>query len=180
MTTDIATRRQLVAGAVAFAGFGAGPTRAWAGPEEGISYTAESIHQEPVFQASRKRVYEALTDARQFDRILQFSGATQSGMALGRKPTEISRQVGGAFTLFGGHIVGRHVELVPYERIIQAWRVVDWNPGVYSIVKFELTEQGSGTKIIFDHTGFPEGKAQHLADGWKVNYWEPLQKYLAS
>jgi activator of HSP90 ATPase len=180
MTTDAPTRRQLVAGAVAFAGCAARPIRVWAGTEDDISHAAESIHQEPVFQASRKRIYEALTDARQFDKIVQLSGAMQSGMALGKKPTEISRQVGGAFTLFGGHIVGRHVELEPSQRIVQAWRVVDWNPGIYSIVKFELTEQGSSTKIIFDHTGFPQGKAQHLAEGWKANYWEPLQKYLAS
>ena len=180
MTTDIPTRRQLVAGTVAFAGFGAGPTRAWAGPEEGISHTAESIHQEPAFRASRKRVYEALTDAGQFGKIEQLSAAMQSGMPPGKNPTEISRQVGGAFQLFGGHIVGRHIELVPNQRIVQAWRVVDWNPGVYSIVTFELTEQGSNTKIIFDHIGFPEGKAQQLADGWTANYWEPLRKYLAS
>jgi activator of HSP90 ATPase len=104
----------------------------------------------------------------------------QSAMSLGSKSTEISQQVGGAFTLFGGHIVGRHIELMPNQRIVQAWRVVDWNPGVYSIVKFELAEQGSGAKIVFDHTGFPEGKGQHLAAGWTANYWEPLQKYLAS
>ena len=149
MAIDAPSRRQLVARAVAFAGCAARPIAVWAGAEDGISHTAESIHQEPVFQASRKRVYEALTEAKQFDRIVQLSGAMQSGMALGKKPTEISRQVGGAFTLFGGHILGRHVELVPYERIVQAWRVVDWNLGVYSIVKFELTEQGSGTKIVF-------------------------------
>ena len=160
--------------------FWRGPTRAWAAPEEDISYTAESIHQEPVFRASRKRVYEALTDAGQFGKIEQLSAAMQSGMAPGKNPTEISRQVGGAFQLFGGHIVGRHIELVPNQRIVQAWRVVDWNPGVYSIVTFELTEQGSNTKIIFDHIGFPEGKAQQLADGWTANYWEPLRKYLAS
>jgi activator of HSP90 ATPase len=71
-----------------------------------------------------------------------------------------------------GHITGRHIELVPDQRIVQARRVVDWILGVYSIVKFELTEQGSDTKIIFDHTGFPVGKAQHLAEGWKANYWE--------
>jgi len=35
------------------------------------------------------------------------------------------------------------------------------------------------TKIIFDHTGFPQGKGEHLADGWKANYWEPLEKYLS-
>ena len=180
MTTEASTRRQLVAGAVAFAGCVARPIRVWAGAEDGISHTAESIHQEPVFQASRKRVFEALTDARQFDKIGQLSGAMQSGVALGKKPTEIGRQVGGAFTLFDGHIFGRQVELEPYERIVQAWRVVDWNPGIYSIVKFELTEQGSNTKIIFDHTGFPVGKAQHLAEGWTANYWEPLRKYLSS
>ena len=94
-------------------------------------------------------------------------------------PAEISRDVGGAFTCFGGHIVGRHVELVPNERIVQAWRVVTWDPGVYSIAKFELKEQGSKTRLMFDHTGFPHGKAEHLADGWKQNYWEPLRKYLA-
>jgi predicted TIM-barrel fold metal-dependent hydrolase len=57
--------------------------------------------------------------------------------------------------------------------------VVVWNPGVYSIAKFELAEQGPGTKLIFDHTGFPEGQAQHLADGWKEHYWDTLEKYLA-
>jgi len=180
MTTDSATRRQVVAGAVAFAGFAAAPIRTVAAAEEGISHTAESIHQEPVFPAPQGRVYEALTDAGQFGKIEKLSAAMQSGVAPGKRPTEISRQVGGAFTLFGGHIVGRHIELVPHKRIVQAWRVVDWNPGVYSIVKFELTEQDSSTRITFDHAGFPEGKAQHLAEGWTANYWEPLRKYLAS
>jgi len=180
MTAGVPSRRQLVAGAVAFAGCAAGPIRVWAADEDGISHAAESIHQEPVFQASRKRVYEALTEARRFDRIVQSSEAVKSGMALGKRPTEISRQVGGAFTLFGGHIIGRHVELVASQRIVQAWRVVDWNPGIYSIVKFELAEQGSNTKIVFDHTGFPGGKAQELAEGGTANYWEPLRKYLSS
>ena len=180
LAIDALSRRQLVAGAVTFAASAAHPIQVWAGAEDGISHTAESIHQEPVFQASRKHIYEALTDARQFDKIVQLTGAMQSGMALGKNPTEISWQVGGAFTLFGGHIVGRHVELEPSQRIVQAWREVDWNLGVYSMVKFELTEQGSNTKIIFEHTGFPVGKAQHLAEGWTANYWEPLRKYLSS
>ena len=174
------TRRQMMVGAaVAFGGLSIGSVDAWAGTEEGVSHTAESIHQEPVFKASRKRVYEALTDPKVFNKVTQLSEAMQSPMSLGNKPTEISRQEGGAFTLFGGHLVGRHIELVANERIVQAWRVVDWNPGVYSIVKFELAEQSSGTKLVFDHTGFPEGKGQHLAHGWKANYWDPLGKYLA-
>jgi activator of HSP90 ATPase len=100
-------------------------------------------------------------------------------MHLGDEPAAISREVGGAYTLFGGYITGRHVELVPNERIVQAWRTGGWKPGVYSIAKFELVEQGSGTKIIFDHTGFPKGEAEALASGWKAHYWEPLEKLLA-
>jgi len=173
------TRRQAIAGlAIALGGLALGSAQAWAGAEEEISHTAESIHQEPVFKASRKRVYEALTDTQQFDKVIQISGVMKS-MHLGGKPTEISREVGGAFALFGGYITGRQVELVPNERIVQAWRTGGWDPGVYSIAKFELVEQGSGTKIVFDHTGFPRGAAETLASGWRAHYWDPLQKLLA-
>jgi uncharacterized protein YndB with AHSA1/START domain len=173
------TRRQAIVGvAVAFGGLAVSPTKSWAGAEEEISRTAESIHQEVVFKASRNRVYEALTDAKQFDKIIQLSGVMQA-MHLPGKPAEISSDLGGSFTLFGGHITGRHVELVPNQRIVQAWRAGNWPPGVYSIVKFDLVEQGSGTRIVFDHTGFPKGEAESLAAGWKAHYWEPMQKLLA-
>lgn len=177
--TNSPTRRQAIAGvAMVFSGTALFPATAWTEPVEEISRTAESIHQEPQFKASRKQLYEALIDTKQFDKVIQLSGAMKS-MSLGTKPTQISREVGGAFTIFGGHIVGRQIELMPNERIVQAWRVADWTPGVYSIVKFELVERGSGTKIVFDHTGFPNGKAEHLAEGWKTHYWEPLEKFLA-
>ena len=173
------TRRQMLVGTTAvLTGLGFGPVSAVAHTEEGVSRTAESIHQEPLFKANPKRVYEALTDEKQFEKVTQLSAAMQSGAALGNEPTQIAREAGGPFTIFRGHIAGRHIELVPNQRIVQAWRVVDWDPGIYSIVKFELTGQGSGTKIIFDHAGFPLGNGQHLADGWKANYWEPLEKYL--
>ena len=137
----------------------------------GISHTAESIHQEVVFKGARQRIYEALTDEKKFSQVTDFimKGAS----------TQISREVGGSFSIFGGVILGRHIELVPDEHIVQAWREKDWTPGVYSIVRFELDEEGAGTKLIFDHTGFPQGAAVHLAPGWWSHYWEPLQKYLA-
>jgi uncharacterized protein YndB with AHSA1/START domain len=173
------TRRQAIVGAaIAFGGLALASPVVWAEADEEISHTAESIHQEPFFKASRMRVYDALTDAKQFDKVIQLSGVMQS-MHLADKPAEISREVGGAFVLFGGHITGRHVELVPNQRIVQAWRAGNWAPGVYSIAKFELVEQASGTRIVFDHTGFPKGEAESLASGWKAHYWEPLAKLLS-
>ncbi len=36
------------------------------------------------------------------------------------------------------------LELVPDQRIVEAWRVKDWPAGVYSIAKFEFKPQGFG------------------------------------
>ena len=123
-----------------------------------------TIHQEIDFNASPQLLYEALLDANQFT---AFSG----------RPAEINREVGGAFSLFGGHIIGRNVELLPNHRIVQAWRVVTWPEGVYSIAKFELKPHGSGTRLVLDHIGFPEGLHDHLAEGWDSNYWMLLKTY---
>ena len=130
----------------------------------GAQLKSITIHQEVDFQASPQRVYDALLDTKQFSAF--------SGMQ-----AEINREVGGAFTIFSGHIIGRNLELIPNKRIVQAWRVVDWPEGVYSIVKFELKPQGSGTHLVFDHTGFPEELRDHLAEGWQDHYWARLQKY---
>jgi activator of HSP90 ATPase len=172
------TRRQVMAGiAITLGGLALGSTRVQATADDGISHDADSIHQEPVFKASRSRVYETLLDAKQFDKVIELSGVMQA-MHLGNKPAEINREPGGAFALFGGYITGRQVELIPSQRIVQAWRAGSWPAGAYSIVRFDLVEQGSSTRIVFDHTGFPKGEAESLASGWKAHYWEPMAKLL--
>ncbi len=167
------TRRQMIVGSgIALGGLAAAVARA--GGQEASAKSARTgaitisraIHQEEDFNASPQRIYEALLDAKQFS---AFSGG---------RPAEVHREVGGAFSLFAGHIVGRNLELVPNRRIVQAWRVASWPEGVYSIARFELMGHGSGTRVIFDHTGFPPELAEHLESGWQANYWKPLRKYL--
>jgi activator of HSP90 ATPase len=174
-------RRQWIAKAAAATGaLILTSTHVHAASEGDVSRTAEAIHQETIFKASVKRVYDALVDAEQFQRVeLLSEAANMKAMDVTGKPAAISREPGGAFSLFGAHILGRQIELVPNQRIVQAWRVSDWDPGVYSIARFELSDQGSGTKLVFDHVGFPAGNGEHLAAGWKSHYWEPLQKFLA-
>ena len=173
------TRRLWMKGiAMAIGGLAAGSMDAAAKNDDGVSHTAEAIHQETVLKASPKRIYEALTDAAQFQKIELLGGAMKA-TDLEAKPAVISREPGGAFSIFGAYIVGRQLELVPNQRIVQAWREISWEPGVFSIAKFELKEQGSGTKLIFDHTGFPAGAGDHLAAGWNSHYWEPLEKMLS-
>jgi activator of HSP90 ATPase len=175
-----ARRQVITGGAIAVAGVLMCPLPVLADASDEVSHTAEAIHQERLFKAGRKRIYEALTVTIQFDRVTQLTGVMQSAaMSKMQKPTAISPHVGGTFTLFGGYIVGRHIELVPNELIVQAWRVGSWDRGIYSIIRFQLTEQGAGTKIIFDHAGFPKGQAEHLASGWQEHYWDPLEKFLS-
>jgi activator of HSP90 ATPase len=170
-------RQWLLRGAAAASGFALAPVHAIGASDDGIVRTAEAIHQEVTFKATAKRVYDALTDAAQFQKVEMLSDAMQS-LDLNSHPAAISHETGGAFSLFGDYIVGRQIELVPGQRIVQVWRVQSWKAGVYSLVRFELTEQDATTKIAFDHVGFPPGTAEHLAAGWYAHYWEPLAKFL--
>ena len=86
------------------------------------------IHQESIINADPQAVYEVLTDGPKF--------AAATGM-----PAQLSDREGETFTLFGGRVEGRQIELVPGQRIVQAWRFGAnhpscWDAGVYSIVRF--------------------------------------------
>ena len=173
----VSTRRKLITGAVVAVGGLVARPRVWSNTQAnqekikepqstGVEGLLTYLHQEIDIKASRQRIYDALLDSNQF--------AAFTGM-----PAEINREPGGTFSVFGGLIIGRNIELVPKERIVQAWRPADWEPGVYTLVRFELKEWASQTKVILDHTGFREGNFRHLDSGWYLRYWEPLRKFLA-
>lgn len=88
------TRRQVIAGvAMTFGGLALGLTKVRAATGEEISRTAESLHQETVLKASRNRVYEALTDAKQFNEVTKIVAAMEPAISLEKSPTQISPDV---------------------------------------------------------------------------------------
>lgn len=121
-----------------------------------------SIHQEVTIDASPAAVYGVLTSSDEFAR-----------MTGGRK-ADISRDIGGAVSLFGGDIEARNVELKPGKRVVQAWRSKAWPEGVHSIIRFELAPAGKGTKLVFDQAGHPDDAQAMLEGGWPKMYWEPM------
>jgi len=174
-SATVPTRRQVILGIATTLGGMAVGSRALAHagqaamqqqPGNAANDTRTALHYDIDFDASPQRIYEALLDAGQFTAF--------SGM-----PAQIDRREGGAFSLFGGQIIGRTIELVADQRIVQAWRPTHWNAGIYSIVLFALKPRGSGSTLAFDHTGFPAGEADSLDWGWHHHYWDPLKKYLA-
>lgn len=136
-------------------------------PSTSANQSRTSLHQEIDYKASSERIYQVLLSSKDFT---TFSGAA----------AEIDPKPGGTFSMFGGLVVGRNVELVLNRRIVQAWRLSQEFPeGTYSLVKMELKAIDSQTRLVLDHTGFPEGHFDHLSEGWHSHYWEPLRKFLA-
>ena len=130
------------------------------------------IHQESVIAATPQAVYEVLTDGQKF--------AAATGM-----PAQLSDRVGEAFSLFGGRVEGRQIELVPGQRIVQAWRFgamhpSEWDAGVYSVVRFTLSSQQDGTRFIIDHAGVPREWHDHIFTGYPSFYQQPLERYFAA
>lgn len=126
---------------------------------------SDPIHHEIKLNASPKRVYETLMDSKQHAEVT------------GGAAADISSEAGGTFSTHGGQIEGRHVELVPEKRIVQAWRASDWPESVYSLVRFEMNPEGGATKLVFDHWGVPDHARDQVEAGWKSRYWDPLKKY---
>ena len=148
---NVMTRRRMISAAATLAGlsttFGMQSVAAQEMkkvPAKSANAKRTSLHQEVDLPAAPDRVYHLLLDSKEF--------AELSGM-----PAQIEGVAGGAFAMFGKVVYGRNVELVPNERVIQAWGDTGWGLGVYSIARFELKKQGSGTRVVLDHTGFPGG-----------------------
>ena len=130
------------------------------------------IHQEAIIDADPKAVYDVLTDGQKF--------AAATGM-----PAQLSDREGETFTLFGGRVEGRQIELVPGRRIVQAWRFgaghpSPWDDGVYSVVRFTLSGEEGGTRFIIDHAAVPPEWHDHISTGYPTFYEQPLERYFAA
>jgi activator of HSP90 ATPase len=123
-----------------------------------------NIHHEVTLNASPELVYEVLTNGAKFAEVTG-------------KPAKGGESTGAAFSLFDGWLQGRQVELVPNELIAQAWRFMDWDPGVYSMVRFQLKPEGKGTRVILDQGGVPQAVHEHVRTNWDGFYFDAFKKH---
>jgi len=131
-----------------------------------------SVHQEALIDATPLEVFTYLTDGETF--------AAATGAA-----ARLEAREGSAFWLFDARIEGRQIELVPGERVVQAWRFGEahpdvWDPGVYSIVRFTMTEEGGRTRFVVDHGAIPAEWLEHIESGYPIFYAEPMTRYFAA
>jgi len=126
-----------------------------------------SIQQRVKLDASPEQVYQVLADATALS-------------ALSGKSGQPGRTAGAEFSAFDGNVVGRQIELVPGERLVQAWRFPVWEPGTYSIVTFTLTAADGGTLMAVEQHGVPADWHEHVSTNWPTFYLTPLAQHFAS
>ncbi len=127
----------------------------------------QDLHQEIQFDAPADTVYDALMDES------KHAAFTDSEARIAPVP-------GGAVSAWGGYIEGWNADLVPGERIVQAWRASDWPDGAWSIATFTFTDLPEGRCLLsFHQSGVPDDFATAIAQGWHDYYWTPLAAWLA-
>jgi len=114
-----------------------------------ISLTGGSHSSGSSLQAAPKRVYEPLTDAKQFDKVVHLS---EAGMCW--KAATKSARSGRHILLIWRIYSGRHIELVPNERIVRAGgRKLE--PRQFFDREIRPDRAGFGDKLVFDTPASP-------------------------
>lgn len=121
----------------------------------------EPITQSYNMKATPAQVFDALTDPKV---IQKWSGA----------PTNMDDQVGTEFTLFGGQIQGKNLEVVPNQKLVQEWASKEWQ--TTSKVTFTLNDNNGETTVELHHEGVPEAAVEQISAGWKEYYLGQIQK----
>ena len=91
---------------------------------------------------------------------------------------KVNGKVGGKFTAWDGYIFGSTLELVPDQRIVQAWRTSEFaDDDPDSHLEVDLKAVKGGTKVTFTHTKIPEGQADLYRQGWEDFYFKPMKEH---
>ena len=126
----------------------------------------KTIKQRVKFKAAPATIYELLADSRKHSAVT------------GRKAT-ISTKIGGAFSACGDEVTGINVDLVPAQRIVQAWRHRRFPEGIFSMAAVTLkpTPDG-GTELVLTHRGVPKDLIPETEQAWRDQYWSRIKAYL--
>jgi activator of HSP90 ATPase len=115
-----------------------------------------------LIPATQEEVYLALTNPLS---IKLWTGAE----------AEMSTIPGTEFSLFDGDIVGKNLEFVENQKIVQEWYFDGQEEK--SIVTIKLHEHKKGTSVELLHTNIPSENYEEFVDGWDSSYFGELLEF---
>lgn len=123
-----------------------------------------------TFKAPREQVFRALSDP-QLIRMYTASNAVF------QMPAD-----GGQFSMFDGQVRGENMEVVRPERIVQRWRMREWQPERHhSTVTMTLKEGGESsdtTRLRLVHESVPAEALERTRAGWRDRVFGRLRVML--
>jgi len=81
---------------------------------------------------------------------------------------KMSDQVGDEFSLWGGDIIGKNLEVVKDEKLVQQWYFGEEGPE--SIVTLKIWPKKSFSSVELQHTNIPDEAYENIVDGWNNSY----------
>jgi len=116
------------------------------------------------FKCTGQELYNALT---QKEMMQVFTGGEV-------KMTEAKK--GETFEMIGGNVQGYFVELVPFTKIVQKWRLKAWPDGYFALVEINIKQSNEDTKLTLNVKQVPEKEVENTKMGWKRYYFESIKR----
>lgn len=123
----------------------------------------KKITQKYVIKSPIQEVWKALVDPKYIE-------------GWGGGPAKMSDKVGSNFSLWGGDIHGKNIEVVINKKLVQEWFSGKWSKP--SVATFNLSSKNDETTIEFTHENVPEEEFKDIEQGWCDYYLGPLKDYL--
>lgn len=125
------------------------------------------IRQRYLIRSSLDKVWNALTNPK----IIEKWGAG---------PVKMKSEAGFEFSLWGGDIWGKNLEVVNPDggekKLVQEWYGGEWE--IPSIVIFKLNASNGYTEVILEHKDVPKEEIEDISSGWNDYYLGAIKKLL--
>jgi len=130
----------------------------------GVKIPTSTLTMHEDFKCRVKDIYDC------FVNVNLVRAFTQNGM------DKYEPEQHGEFSLFGGNITGKFIQLTTNKRITMNWRNARWPEGHYSIATLEFTEKSDCSEIKLSHLAIPSAFLENTEEGWKRFYWNAIRQ----
>ena len=95
-------------------------------------------------------------------------------------PCTITKKEDDKYSVHGGYISGKNLQLVKDKLIVQSWRAQGWDKdAVDSTFIIHLEKKGDDVMLHAVHANVPDEHKASISNGWHDHYWKPWKQYLA-
>lgn len=123
------------------------------------------IEQRYLIKVRPEKVWDALTNQKTIKEW-------------GAGPAVMNDKVGAEFSLWGGDVYGKNLEVLEKKKLVQEWYGGEW--AVPSIVTIKLSYDGDCTEVLLYHKDLPKSEVKEFDEGWRDYYFGPIKKLLES